>query len=105
MDEINGARAALEVLRRDGWCKGKWTAPTGEHCISGAAIEAGTSLYQPGPHGDCTSFGHALYDVIDEQFPDRPMSVVGFNDHKDTTFADVELVLEKAALKLDEAVQ
>lgn len=63
-------------------------------------------------------------DVISEQFPDRmdgvyhkdsgtrswkpitdPVLVITyFNDHDDTTYEDVRLVLEKAAIKLDEHV-
>lgn len=53
-------------------------------------------------------------EVIKEQFPDRlrestpihqiPCFVPSFNDHEDTTLSDVVLVLEKAAVKLDESV-
>lgn len=63
--------------------------------------------------GEC---GRVLADIIREQFPDRaswmsasgestPESIiVGFNDHPDTTFADVERVFEKAEVAWDERI-
>jgi hypothetical protein len=61
-----------------------------------------------------------LTEVIAEQFPDRlsrtyddmywdgnrPLLTISrFNDHPDTTFVDVEAVVEKAHLRLSERVQ
>jgi len=53
----------------------------------------------------------AVDAVVREQYPDRAgisglLTGVGdFNDHPDTTWADVDLVLDKAARRLDEQVE
>jgi hypothetical protein len=52
-----------------------------------------------------------MRQTIAEQFPDRAAfpaaisTVWQFNDHPDTTWADVDLVLDKAARRWDEQVQ
>lgn len=93
------ARAALELLRREGWWKedGSFSAHRGG-CLALAA-----NWVNPDSEGLET----AIADVIREQYPERarllqanPADVhvcVAFNDHPDTTFADVEAVLEKVA--------
>jgi hypothetical protein len=47
-----------------------------------------------------------LDNVVQEQFPDRGHATLrpaaAFNDHPDTTWADVDLVLDKAARRWDE---
>lgn len=89
----------LEVLRRDGWYKGGLQDARGARCINGALMVAPSSILH-------------ISGVILEQFPDRVKlyangspSIAFFNDHPDTTFADVELVLEKAQIRYDEAVR
>lgn len=93
-------REALDLLRRDGWCKGKQEDERGRHCIVGAAHCVGA--YQE----DFI----ALDAVAEQQYLDRVGSgllvpAAALNDHPDTTFEDIERVMEKAALRLDEAVQ
>lgn len=90
----------LDVLKRGGWIKGELKSSQGR-CLLGACI--GTNKFM--------SWGEACDEVAAEQFPDRieaaadglrPAAAV--NDHPATTFADIELIVAKAALKIDEAV-
>lgn len=98
----------LDVLRRDGWCKDIWRNEKGEHCLMGAFIAAYNND-QMETWNDAEWPGYDIVqDVVREQFPERGglglSSEILFNNHPDTTFADVEMVLEKAQLRLDEAV-
>lgn len=93
----NPGEMILDRLRSHGWCKQDFGDAEGPNCIAGAAHEVEAEDY----------FQHTLVWVIDEQYPGRmeagPHSnVPNFNDHPDTTFADVERVLEKAAVKWEE---
>lgn len=99
MGDGTKVREALDLLRRDGWCKGKGFDEKGRHCIVGAGISVHYSAED----------ALALHAVAREQYPDRIgwttlASAAAFNDHAETTFEDVERVMEKAALRLDEAV-
>lgn len=83
---------ALELLRRDGWYKGP---------AMGKAKCTAVACYMAGAQRDFA----VVRAVVMEQFPDRGNgSIVDFNDHPDTTFEDIELVLTKAAIRRDEAV-
>ncbi len=62
---------------------------------------------------ETTQATETLASVIREQFADRlpqnalndaGMTIVRFNDHPDTTFADVERVFEKAEVAWDERI-
>lgn len=92
----------LDVLRRDGWCKQIWRDEQGRHCLMGAFLE----VY--GENNTWVGYSE-VQDVVREQFPDRGglagACEILFNNHPDTTFADVELVLEKAQLRYDETVR
>jgi hypothetical protein len=65
-------------------------------CLIGAASETGVM-------GDYITI-NIIVNVIEEQYSDRltsespQCSIVQFNDHPDTTYDDVILVLEKAAI-------
>lgn len=86
---------ALDLLRRDGWCKDVAETGDGRRCLLGAGVAAGYST------DDC----FALHAVAKEQYPERLRlrtdlsPAAAFNDHPDTTFADVERVIEKAAIR------
>lgn len=59
--------------------------------------------------GEC---GDLLANIIRENYPERVAGgeeasesvIIAFNDHSDTTFADVERVFEKAEVAWDERV-
>jgi hypothetical protein len=115
---MNGIEKAVEVLREKGWCKGSLQNVKGQHCAQGAL---GVAIC-----GD----SHAVYanfelesglvaDVIREQYPDinatkikssylyfesgKPWeTVVYFNNVVCKSQEEMERVLEKAAIKLDE---
>jgi hypothetical protein len=100
-----GAREMLEYLREHGWCKGKLSLPGGQVCLRGARYLTRGEL---GTAGLLTSSTLDLYDAITEiiraEFPGRIdpewgvfSHVAEFNDHPATTWADVEMVLEKVA--------
>lgn len=97
----NRPEEALDRLRTHGWTKGASMNSRGEMCIGGAC-ETGEVGFSPAIQ--------AIATVIRDQFPERVRDainpsmgiVVRFNDHPDTTFADVERVLEKAAVKWEE---
>lgn len=83
---------------------------SGSVCLAGAAQSAIVHRYVP--HGFVEWGGYwlnyanamcVLKEVVTEQFGDRAGgSVANFNDHPDTTWADIELVLDKCAQKWDE---
>lgn len=93
------------------WIKGDyWSGDS--MCLVGALAEF---LY----HGDTAAdtvnrdaTAKAMAAIITEQYPDRISSVdvaygagnkiIDFNDHPDTTWMDVDRVLEKLAVKLEE---
>jgi len=119
------ARKALEVLDRDGWCKGSpefspdqgefevWTPGfphpvrhsgyrTGSHCLGG--------VWNIALHGRCSfTCSDASYEplirVILSQYPEldeqeflAPSGVITYlNDRPDITEADVRAILEKLA--------
>lgn len=94
----NPFEKVLDRLREKGWMQGRFGGPNGPNCIYGAAGNVGVS-------NDI----EAVLDVIETQFPDRMKDKASyhhpgphFNDHPDTTFTDVERVLEKAAVKWEE---
>lgn len=113
-EEGNPYRDALRLLRHVGWTKGISRAPDGRRCLIGA---------------DMSSCDNLLMGVVREQFPDRihydpsrstkalgvfqkpdaPISyeygaLANFNNHPDTVFSDIELVLEKTAVRYEERV-
>lgn len=98
---------ALEQLREKGWQQGCYGQPEGPYCIAGAAIaaraqERGISWDDARTGWATEDWTFAVEDVIMEQYPNRYQCFVDFNDDPAVTFEQVEVVLEKASLKLDE---
>jgi hypothetical protein len=80
---------ALELLRRDGWCKGTTQNVKGEHCILGALYEA----YNCCDLCDLSLKSSNKRDVIiatysHPRYGSSPISA--FNDDPLTNFSDVE---------------
>lgn len=109
----NRIREAIEVLARRGWTQGAFTDETGRHCLQGALYEAHGC--QPRQHGklsgtsadpDLTADLRLLNETIASEYPERvgAVGVSRFNDHPETTIDDVVRVLEKTAVRRDEAV-
>lgn len=99
-------REAVRQLELRGHCKGISEDRDGRVCAAGAvALACGSMIDEP-----ARSVMRVLDEVAAEQYPDRIRSgperyrlVVLFNDHPDTTVAEVVAVLEKAAARLEEA--
>lgn len=100
---MNPYRAVAERLQTKGWHKGSAGGYAGPNCLVGAAYCIGADL---------SVVRHAYFfvgldETIREQFPERiriQESIAAFNDHEETTFEDVMLVLEKAAIRVEERV-
>lgn len=93
MSAPDSAAKTLDVLRREGWAKGVFNSrePT-PHCLYGAMVRAGLT------NSESMRLATALRRRIAAEFPERVADgggVMEFNDDPDTTFADVEMVLEK----------
>lgn len=112
---MNLARKTIEVIADKGWIKGNYQKLAGSNpddpwnrpgvCLYGGfrlAIKEFGSIF------DIEGAERSIIDVIVEQFPERQEmgqnEIPSFNDHKDTRIEDVVMVLEKAAVKLDEVV-
>ena len=83
------------------WCKGALVDGKGGACLLGSMTGASPD--------NLRRLTRCLTVVIVEQYPDRLRGldqdeevVPAFNDHLDTTWADVDSVLDKAARRLDE---
>lgn len=99
---IEKIRARLDGGNK--WVKGTLSNESG-YCMIGAAKAEGVRLY-----------GDVIGEVIVEQYADRvspfyrdvvrlhpSVGIPGFNDHEDTVWSDVELVLDKASLRWEES--
>lgn len=96
------------------WSKGAYEGPDGTHCGLGHIQAAYDAIYGKDTHYSWNAvpalnqIRHLMAKVAREQFPERAhnpdgmCSFVRFNDHPDTTESDVILVMEKAAVQLDE---
>jgi hypothetical protein len=110
MTAAEDLRAAAEIIRVRGHCKGRLEDDEGRVCLAGALLvarhESAKMTNQPWP----VEFGDVdpvLTAVTREQFPDRSLGIgayVTFNNHPDTTPEEVIGVLEKAAARLEESV-
>ena len=100
---MNIIRTALSTVPGN-WCKFQLTNSEGKHCGIGHVIMA----YDPMVHGNLGSHDAVveMVKVAKEQYPERLSEdypvYTDFNDHPDTTEADVIAVMEKAAVRLDE---
>lgn len=94
----NPFEKVLDRLREKEWLKGQLGGLNGPNCINGALFFE--EVWENGKNRD------SLALIILEQYPERLekafFSVPAFNNHPDTTFSDVERVLEKAAVKWEE---
>lgn len=93
----NPFEKVLDRLREKGWRREKYGAPEGPNCIAGAALQIGVLN-----HGYWRDHPTAqlLESIVISEY--RFDCIPDFNDHPDTTFSDVERVLEKAAVKWEE---
>lgn len=89
---MNDIDKVIDKLNELGWHKGALRNPNGtEVCLVGAHVEAGVR------GTDCL-----IEDAIEQLFPEQVAPpnglrvVARFNDHPDTTFEDVILVLKHA---------
>lgn len=102
----------LDDIRANGWVQGAFEAPNGAACLVGAMNRV---YYQQESNIYGESYVHdyrALADVIAEQYPlvaHQARRIKGnllpyFNDARGRTQAEVETVIEKAAVKRDEVI-
>lgn len=110
----NPFEAALDRLRARGWIKDHVGYSTGPNCIRGALLFEGSAVdavdvsFWKITHLEPRLNAAIILEVIREHYRDRCRNLATgrgvslFNDHPDTTFADVERVLEKAAVKWEE---
>lgn len=97
MDTDNPFEKVLGRLREKGWIQQSYGKREGPNCMRGAASHTIRDVR--------VLYSYAL-PIIQAEYPGRvPVgneSIVQFNDHPETTFEDVERVLEKAAVKWEE---
>lgn len=102
---IEKIRARLDGGNK--WMKGDLFDDNEGVCLLGAAQFVETGAHEIG-FGSLETVA-PLRSVILEQFADRVQNMdlwaplPHFNDHEDTTWADVELVLDKASLRWEES--
>jgi hypothetical protein len=100
------ARVLEAIPSRRFWVKSTYHGGRGmeRHCVLGAMDAAGI------PQRDRNRFARAFQRVANSQWPERrwrkdgpitPLGIAAFNDHPDTRYADVRIVLEK--LRADES--
>ncbi len=99
-EAAKGMAKAIRHMNEYGWCKGLDEGPNGEVCIGTALSRSGT----PFQIGTETPEKTALYKAM-RKLPVREMAhyrnaIPAFNDHPDTTYADVKQVMERALVLL-----
>jgi hypothetical protein len=112
-----------------GWTQHQWYErgrgrQPAKRCLAGELLTVTAANFQDMDRVNRDPECQLVRDIILEQFPDRtrdafctcteckrkkgnlsPAAIIPrFNDHPDTTFEDVLLVLEKAAIKCDEVL-
>jgi hypothetical protein len=95
------AQAALDRMRATGWRKHAIGPPGGPNCVIGAF------MYETVGGNADKLLSRETGNSVAELFPDRfdPYnSLVWWNNHPDTTFEDIEQVLEKVIVRLREKV-
>lgn len=97
----NPFEKVLDRLREKGWQKGWFGDHRGPNCLVGAHMNTYCSTIK-----QFKQWTDNLIPILLAQYPDRikgsMAEIPNFNDHPDTTFTDVERVLEKAAVKWEE---
>jgi hypothetical protein len=100
-DESNPIRPVLQRLRTHGWRRWRFGPEAGPNCLAGAV----NRVY---PWSEREAVFKLIAREIQEQFPDRKTrrgasgAVITFNTYT-TGFHEVEVMLEMAALRWDEA--
>src|ERR1700674_1438787 len=103
---MNKIREALDWFGPNGerWGKGSIMDTRGNACILGALREVGTvrmPCYSINKGVTTTPEYRHIAATIREQYGERcgvtHIGIGGFNDHPDTTWPDVERIMEKAA--------
>lgn len=109
---------ALDIMRQGGLAKGVWR-DRNAHCLIGALAEAEQQIDALGFVSVGSEFLSEspdialLASVAQELFPERTGErwsppnweiVASVSDHRQTTQADAELIIEKAAIKRDEVL-
>lgn len=108
----NVLRDALDILHQRGWHQGDVESKrNGGVCILGACGLAARSESEFGWAFAHEPEGKVLMDTIRELYPERyrehldeSENIWGFNDNEETVQADVETVLDKAAVRWEERV-
>ena len=116
---------ALDLIRSGGMCKGMRSDPVGNHCALGFVdVVLGRvtcNLREEAPNevkvlADCaTSLFPERVDVMADVYNCITARIYGmefhpaaqlaaFNNHPDTTKDDLEVVFEKAAIRMDEVL-
>lgn len=92
---------ALERLRVKGWCKYKSGTEEGPNCVSGALA------YVTNDNVLLDKRLEFVSRIVEELYPSEWgwTTVPTFNDRSDITFEDVEVVLEKAAVRWEEGAR
>jgi hypothetical protein len=98
--------AIAEHLKRVGWIKGQMydrdASDISDASLLPCCLYGALSVVVPPNY---RMFVDVVMDTIYEQYSDRLRTgaiIPDFNDHEDTTFEDVLLVLEKAEIKMQE---
>lgn len=95
METDNPFEKVLDRLREKGWCKNELGGKEGPNCLLGGFIQANIPCHVK----------ESLRPILTEQYGDRmnhAKYISRFNNHPDTTFSDVERVMEKAAIQWEE---
>lgn len=104
MSKADSVRAlvkqTLEVLERDGWCKGQMTDEAGRRCALGALYEAQYELQTSDPDAFDSSALHvlkvALTPTLIKASENKVDYLSKFNDLESTTLQDVQRVFTEA---------
>ena len=105
METDNPFEKVLDRLREKGWHKGSYGTQFGPNCLVGGIkiINGLPTTLRMISHPQVELLSNIIYEQFRDRAVDGPMTCVpNFNDHPDTTFPDVERVLEKAAVKWEE---
>lgn len=88
---------AIDVLNKDGWCKGQYTNPSGAHCLVGACAKAagiGAFTWETGHEADLL---HASINY-NKALKNKALktSIVNYNDYVLHNKDDAITTLRKA---------
>ena len=107
---MNLIREAMGIMAKRGMCQYTQLDYSGRVCVVGAVNLAADGRTGHLPKKGSQSYRALLLisEVAKEQFPERAYPAMEypspFNDHDNTIIDDVLRVMDKAAVRLDEAV-